>query len=172
MPDPKPSQESDLSPNSTIKSEEATKPNTDQPTANMETEENLSTDKEAVSHEESSKTQDERGRIQESKSQFKIGRSVSLTRADPASSQPRGLTPSPKPKVREEKKSSVRDRKARFEDLYRNHRSVKEITKGKRNNKNSRQHSPEPEKEDLSSILKEMRAGFKDIRGDLAKTNT
>merc|ERR1711954_541008 len=82
----------------------------------------------------------------------------------------RGSTPSPKPKVREEKKSSVRDRKARFEDLYRNHRSVKELTKGKRNSKNSRQHSPEPEKDDLSSILKEMRAGFKDIRGDLAKS--
>merc|ERR1711954_89675 len=82
----------------------------------------------------------------------------------------RGSTPSPKPKVREEKKSSVRDRKARFEDLYRNHRSVKELTKGKRNGKNHRQHSPEPEKEDLSSILKEMRAGFKDIRGDLAKS--
>merc|ERR1711954_305885 len=55
--------------------------------------------------------------------------------------------------------------------LYRNHRSVKEITKGKRNNKNSRQQSPEPKKEDLASILKEMRAGFKDIRGDLAKLN-
>merc|ERR1711954_454987 len=49
--------------------------------------------------------------------------------------------------------------------------SVKEITKGKRNNKNSRQQSPEPEKEDLSSLLKEMRAGFRDIRGDLAKSN-
>merc|ERR1711954_124058 len=83
----------------------------------------------------------------------------------------RGSTPSPKPKVRDEKKSSVRGHKARFEDLYRHHRSVKEITKGKRNNKNSRQHGPEPEKEDLSSILKEMRAGFKDIRGDLAKSN-
>merc|ERR1711954_637416 len=83
----------------------------------------------------------------------------------------RGSTPSPKPKIRDEKKSSVRDRKAGFEDLYRNHRSVKEITKGKRNNKNSRQHGPEPEKEDLSSILKEMRAGFRDIRGDLAKSN-
>merc|ERR1711954_629020 len=55
----------------------------------------------------------------------------------------------------------------RFEDLYRNHRGVKEITKGKRN-KNSRQHSPETEKEDLGSLLKEMRA----IRGDIAKTNT
>merc|ERR1711954_258089 len=55
----------------------------------------------------------------------------------------------------------------RFEDLYRNHRGVKEITKGKRN-KNSRQHSPEHEKEDLGSLLKEMRA----IRGDIAKTNT
>merc|ERR1711954_586422 len=55
--------------------------------------------------------------------------------------------------------------------MYRNHRSVKEITKGKRQG-NSRQQSPEPEKDDLASLLKEMRAGFKDIRGDLAKTNT
>merc|ERR1711954_417735 len=83
----------------------------------------------------------------------------------------RGSTPSPKPKVREEKKSSVRDRKARFEDLYWNHRSVKELTKGKRNSKNSHQQSPESEKEDLASILKEMRAGFRDIKGDLAKSN-
>merc|ERR1711954_296113 len=82
-----------------------------------------------------------------------------------------GTTPSPKPKIKEEKKASVRDRKARFKDMYRNHRSVKEITKGKRHNKNSRQQSPEPEKDDLASLLKEMRAGFKELKGDLAKTN-
>merc|ERR1711954_217432 len=83
-----------------------------------------------------------------------------------------GTTPSPKPKVKDEKKSTVRDRKARFEDLYRNHRSVKEITKGKRHNKNARQQSPDSEKDDLSSLLKEMRAGLKEIKGDIAKTNT
>merc|ERR1711954_67523 len=83
-----------------------------------------------------------------------------------------GTTPSPKPKIKEEKKASVRDRKARFEDLYRNHRSVKEITKGKRHSKNARQQCPESEKEDLSSLLKEMRVGFKEIKGDIAKTNT
>merc|ERR1711954_337687 len=83
-----------------------------------------------------------------------------------------GTTPSPKPKVKEERKSTVRDRKARFKDMYRNHRSDKEITKGKRHNKNSRQQSPEPEKDDLASLLKEMRAGFKEIKGDLAKTNS
>merc|ERR1711954_437549 len=80
------------------------------------------------------------------------------------------MGPSPKPKFKEEKMASVRDGKARFEDLYRNHRGVKEITKGKRN-KNNRQQSPEPEKEDLSSLLKEMQAGFKEIKGDIAKTN-
>merc|ERR1711954_572763 len=81
-----------------------------------------------------------------------------------------GTTPSPKPKVKDEKKSTVRDRKARFEDLYRNHRSVKEITKGKRHNKNARQQSPESDKEDLSSLLKEMRVSFKEIKSDIAKT--
>merc|ERR1711954_127473 len=30
---------------------------------------------------------------------------------------------------------------------------------------------PESEKEDLASILKEMRAGFRDLKGDLAKSN-
>merc|ERR1712081_15110 len=77
----------------------------------------------------------------------------------------------PKPKVKSPKKTSVRDRKARFEDLYRN-RGVKELTKGKRHHKNSRQPSPEPEKEDLSSLMKEMRASFREIKGDITKTNT
>merc|ERR1711954_583471 len=62
---------------------------------------------------------------------IKIGRSVSLTQTDSAMSGRRGTTPSPKPKVKYPKKNtSVRDRKARFEDFYRN-RGFKEITKGK-----------------------------------------
>merc|ERR1711954_457025 len=137
----------------------------------LEAEEIPNTEKEAAPTGESLKNQDESERINESKSQFKIGRSVSLTRTDAASSKPRGSTPSRKPKVRDEKKLSFRDRKSRFEDPGRNQRSVKELTKNKRNGKNHRQQSPDSEKEDLASILKEMRAGFRDLKGNLAKSN-
>merc|ERR1711954_588133 len=155
MPDPKPSSESQSHLLPDIKSKEVENCNIDERSPSME----ASPEMEA-SPSEAAPVKSEK------KTEIKLGRSVSLTRTDPKEHE-RRTSPSPRPKFKEEKKTSVRDRKARFEDLYRNHRGVKEITKGKRN-KNSRQHSPETEKEDLGSLLKEIRA----MRGDIAKTNT
>lgn len=105
---------------------------------------------------------------------FRLGRSVSLTISSKKSKREEKIhdTPSPRPKVDKKfPKNSVCSRRAIFKEEYLG-RTVKDTTKQQpRNSRNTKHSSPEKEKEDMATFIKEMREGLYDIRGDIATNN-
>lgn len=68
---------------------------------------------------------------EEIKTSFHLGCSISLTRteAKPQEEAPPSQSPSPNPKLEKSMKLSVRARRSKFEEKYRNMRNMKELTK-------------------------------------------